>query len=160
MLRIAVLLGLLLLALSTCLRAQDPDAPPPNQEMQRQEIVNMEGETARAMLLNNGSFFHRVYSEDFIGMLTHGQPVDRNTLINLVQSNEVKYQVFIANDIKVRLYQDIAVATCLWTSRGVFRGEHFNSQIRVTHVYVNTPRGWHVVAAQNTALPPNVDQPL
>jgi hypothetical protein len=159
MLRIAALLALVL-ALCPCLRAQDPDAAPPNQEMQRQEIVNMEGETARAMLLNNGSFFHRVYSEDFVGMLTHGQPVDRNGLINLVQSSEIKYQVFIANDIKVRLYQDIAVATCLWTSRGVFHGEHFNSQIRVTHVYVNTPRGWHVVAAQNTALPPNVDQPL
>lgn len=159
MLRIAVLFTMAL-ALSPCLRAQDPDAPPPNQEMQRQEIVNMEGETARAMLLNNGSFFHRVYSEDFVGLLTQGQRVDRNGLINLVQSSEIKYQVFIANDIKVRLYQDIAVATCLWTSRGVFRGEHFNSQIRVTHVYVNTPQGWHVVAAQNTALPPNADQPL
>jgi hypothetical protein len=139
MLRLAALLALAL-TVSPRLRAQDPDAPPPNQEMQRQEIVNIEGETARAILLNNGSFFHRVYSEDFVGMLTHGQPVDRNGFIDLVQSNEIKYQTFIANDIKVRLYQDIAVATCLWTSRGVFHGEHFNSQIRVTHVYVNTPQ--------------------
>jgi len=28
------------------------------------------------------------------------------------------------------------------------------------HVYVNTPRGWHVVSAQSTVLPPDVQQPL
>jgi len=165
--RIAVLLTLAL-ALSWCVYAQNPyrdpyannyDAPV-NPEMEREELVNMEGETARAFLLNNGTFFHRVYSDDFLGTLSHGQPVDRAALIAVVQSSDVKYQVFIANDIKVRIYQDLAVATCLWTTRGTFRGQRFNSQLRVTHVYVNTPRGWHVISAQHTALPPNVEQPL
>jgi hypothetical protein len=27
-------------------------------------------------------------------------------------------------------------------------------------VYLNTPRGWHVVAGQTTNLPPDVQQPL
>ena len=134
--------------------------PPRNSELEREELVNIESETARAFLLNNGTFFHRVYSDDFAGTLSHGQPVDRAALIALVQSGEVKYQVFIANDIKVRIYQDLAVTTCLWTTRGVFRGVHFDSQLRVTHVYVNTPRGWHVISAQHTALPPNVQHPL
>jgi hypothetical protein len=157
--RIAVLLAVVL-ALSWCVYAQDPDEAAPNPEMQRQEIVNIEGETARAILLNNGTFFNRVYSDDFAGTLSHGQPVDRAGFSALVQSSGVKYQVFIANDIKVRIYRDAAVATCLWTARGVFRGERFNSQMRATHVYINTPRGWHVIAAQHTALPPDADQPL
>jgi ketosteroid isomerase-like protein len=133
---------------------------PTNPEMAHDEIVNMEGETARAILLNNGTFFHRVYSDDFTGTLSHGQPVDRSELIAVVQSSDVKYQVFIATDVKVRIYQDLAVTTCLWTSRGVFRGRQFNTQMRVTHVYVNTTRGWHVISAQHTALPPSVEQPL
>jgi ketosteroid isomerase-like protein len=133
---------------------------PTNPEMAHEEIVNIEGETARAILLNNGTFFHRVYSDDFTGTLSHGQPVDRSALIAAVQSGDVKYQAFIATDIKVRLYLDLAVSSCLWTARGVYRGRQFNTQMRVTHVYVNTPRGWHVVSAQHTALPPNVEQPL
>jgi ketosteroid isomerase-like protein len=157
--RIAVLLTVVL-ALSWCVYAQEPDDAPPNPELQRQEIVNIEGEVARAILLNNGSFFSRVFSDDFVGTLSHGQPVDRSRLIGIVQSGEVKYSVFIANDVKVRIYRDAAVATCLWTARGVFRGEHFNSQMRVTHVFINTPRGWHVISAQHTALPPDADQPL
>ena len=150
------------MTLSWCAFAQDPpdEAAPPNPEMQRQEIVNIEGEIARAILLNNATFFRRVYSDDFVGTLSHGQAVDRNGLIQVVQSTDVKYQVSLVSDIRVRIYQDMAVATCLWTSRGTFRGEHFNSQMRVTHVYVNTPRGWHVIAGQNTALPPDSYQPL
>jgi hypothetical protein len=30
----------------------------------------------------------------------------------------------------------------------------------VTHVYINTPRGWHVISAQHTVLPPDARQPL
>jgi ketosteroid isomerase-like protein len=163
--RLAALFALAL-ALSWCVSAQyvDPYAESPyapaNPEMQRQEIVNIEGETARAFLLNNATFFHRVYGDDFVGTLSHGQYVDRNALMSLVQSSDVKYHVFVANDIKVRIFQDTAVATCLWTSSGEFRGQHFNSQMRVTHVYINTPRGWHVVSAQHTELPPDTHQPL
>jgi ketosteroid isomerase-like protein len=160
MLRIFTLIGLVL-TLAWCALAQDPsDEPPPNPEMERQEIVNIEGEIARAIQLNNGTFFRRVYSDDFAGTLSRGQAVDRNELIQVVQSSGAKYQVSIASDIKVRIYRDLAVATCLWTSRGEFHGMHFDSQMRLTHVYVNTPRGWHVIASQNTALPPTSQQPF
>ena len=164
--RIFGLLGLALLlswaALSGGAWAQQPpeDEAPANPEMQRQEIINIEGEIARAILLNNATFFRRVYADDFAGTLSHGQSVNRNTLIEVVQSSDVKYDVSISSDVKVRIYQDMAVATCLWTTRGTFRGERFNSQMRITHVFVNTPRGWHVIASQNTALPPDSYQPL
>src|SRR5277367_7130747 len=97
--RIAVLLAFALV-LSWCVYAQNPyhdpyangyDAPV-NPEMEREELVNMEGETARAFLLNNGTFFHRVYSDDFAGTLSHCQPVDRVALFALVRSGEAKYQ--------------------------------------------------------------------
>jgi hypothetical protein len=161
MLRKLLLLGPLLLGLGLtvawCAWAQqepNPDEPPPNPEMERQEIVNIEGEIARAILLNNATFFRRVYNDDFVGTLSRGQSVDRNALIQLVQSADLKLQVSLASNITVRVYRDTAVATCLWTTRGTFRGEHFNSQMRIIHVYLNTPRGWHVIAGQNTALPP------
>jgi hypothetical protein len=151
---------LLILVLAPLARPQESDEPPPNPELQRQEIVNIESETVRAILLNNGTFFRRVYSDDFVGTLSHGQAVDKTQMVQAVQSPDVKYDSFVATDIKVRIYQDIAVATCLWSSRGTFHGQHFSSQMRVTHVYVNGRRGWQVVAGQTTALPPDAHQPL
>ena len=154
------LAALFLVGLALNFGWQEQDELPPNPEMQRQEIINLEHEAARAIQTNTGTFFRRVYSDDFSGTLSHGQPVDKTTFINAVQTYEVKYDGFNASDISVRLYKDTAVATCLWTARGTFKEQKFNSQMRVLHVYINTPRGWRVVAGQITVLPPGGQLPL
>jgi hypothetical protein len=139
---------------------QDDDDAPPNPEMQREEIVNLEKEAARAIQTNAGTFFRRVYAEDFAGTLSHGQVVNKTTFISAVQNGEVKYDTFLATDVNVRLFRDTAVATCLWSARGVYRDQSFSSQMRTIHVYINTPRGWRVVSGQITLLPPGAQQPL
>jgi hypothetical protein len=129
-------------------------------EVQRQEIVSLEKEAAHAIQLNDSTFFRRVYSDDYTGTLSHGQPVNRAQWIEAIETPSVKYESFNASDIKVRVIQDTAIATCLWSSRFIVRGQRISSQIRVIHVYINTPRGWHVVSGQATNLPPDVQQPL
>jgi Domain of unknown function (DUF4440) len=154
-----VALLILGLALGPGLQGQDEDQPA-NPELQRQEIVNLEVETARAIQTSSGTFFRRVYSDDFNGTLSHGQPVNKATFIEAVETPDAKYESFNASDVSVRLYRDTAIASCLWSARGVFHGQRFYSQMRALHVYVNTPRGWRAVAGQITILPPGGQQPL
>src|ERR1700724_4215240 len=142
------LAALLILGLALNFGWQDQDSPPPSPELEGQESVNLENEAARAIQTNTGTFFRRVYSDDFSGTLSHGQPVDRARFINAVQTAEVTYENFNASDISVRLYRDAAIATCLWSARGTFQGQRFTSQMRVIHVYINTSRGWRVVSGQ------------
>lgn len=166
MVKIIPLIGLALFFFAPAVKSQnpcdptDPNCTPPNPEMRRQEVINLEHETARAIAQNNGTFFRRVYSDDFVGTLSHGETVDKNNLINAVQNSGAKYQSFNASDIQVRFFQETAIATCLWTSRAVFKGQQIDTQMRVMHVYVNGPRGWHVVATQTTPLPPYTQHPL
>jgi hypothetical protein len=158
--RFAVMV-VLLLATGAAGRAQYlGDDQPPNPEMERQELVNLEKEAGRAIQLNNPGFFKRVYSEDFSGTLSHGQVVNKLQFMNVVQSAEVKYDTFSVSDINVHIYQDTAVATALWSARGEYRGQRLNTQMRSIHVYVNGPRGWHAVSGAITQLPPSVPQPL
>jgi uncharacterized protein DUF4440 len=154
------LAALFLVGLALNFGWQEQDEPPPNPEMQRQEIVNLETEAARAIQTNTGTFFRRVYSDDFSGTLSHGQPVNKTTFINAVQTGEVKYDAFNASDISIRFYRDAAIASCLWSARGTYKEQRFSSQMRVLHVYINTPRGWRVVAGQVTLLPPGGQLPL
>ena len=126
---------------------QQQDEEVANPEMQREEIVNLETEAARAIQTNAGTS-------------SHGQVVNKTSFISAVQNGEVKYDAFIASDVNVRLFRDTAVATCLWSARGVYRDERFSSQMRVIHVYINTPHGWRVVSGQITLLPPGAQQPL
>jgi hypothetical protein len=136
------------------------DDAPPNPEMQHAEIVNLEKEAARAIQLNSGTFFRRVYSDDYEGTLSHGVQVNKAKWIEAIESSPAKYQTFRATDIKVRIFQDTAIATCLWSATFVIKDQHFSAQMRAIHVYINTPRGWHVVSGQITNLPPDVHQPI
>jgi len=133
---------------------------PSDPELQRQEIVSLEKEAAHAIQLNSSTFFYRIYSDDFSGTLSHGQLINKAQWIAAIESPLVKRESFNISDIKVRIFQDTAVATCLWSSRFILNGQHLNSQIRAIHVYINTPHGWHVIAGQTTNLPPDVQQPL
>src|SRR5216683_1211965 len=131
-----------------------------NPELQRQEVITLEKEAARAIQLRNPTFFNRVYSEDFSGNLSHGEPVDKARLIAAVQAPDIKYESFTPSNVKVRIYRDTAVATCLWSMRAIFKGQHVSSQMLVMHVYVYGPSGYQVVAGQTTLLPPYPQQPL
>ena len=142
--------------ISRCIAAPGQDNP----ELQRQEIIVLEREAARAIQLGDATFFRRVYSDDFAGALSHGQPVNKSSFIDAVQAPDVKYESFTASDIKVRLYRDTAVVTCLWSSRIINSGQRISSQMRVIHVYLYTLGGWHVIAGQATLLPPGAPQPL
>ena len=129
-------------------------------EVQRQEIISLEKEAARAIQQSSGTFFHRVYSDDFSGTLSHGQQITKDQWISAIQSSQVRRESFNVSDIKVRVFQETAVATCLRSSKFAINGQTFSSQIRAIHVYINTPSGWHVISGQTTNLPPDVQQPL
>jgi ketosteroid isomerase-like protein len=132
----------------------------PNADLQRQEVIALEKEAAHAVLLGDATFFRRVYSDDFSGVLSHGEIVDRTSFIAAVQAPQIKYESFTATDVKVRLYRDLAVATGTWSMRAVLKGQKVTSQMRVMHVYMYTSGGYRVVSGQTTILPPNLEQPL
>ena len=138
-------------------RCQEPPGDP---DTERQEIVNLEREAAHAIALGDGTFFRRVYSDDYAGTLSHGDAVNKAGFINAVQSTLVKYEAFNVSDIKIHIFQDTAVATCLWSARFVVKGQSENSQMRVMHVYVNSGGGWKVVAGHTSPLPPYAQQVL
>src|SRR5256885_13176007 len=77
-----------------------------NPELRRQEIVALEKETTRAIQQNNGTFFRRVYSDDFHGTLSHGQPVTKISLIEAVERQDVRYDAVVASNINVHVFRD------------------------------------------------------
>jgi hypothetical protein len=124
-------------------------------ELQREEITSLEREAARAIQLNNGTFFRRVYADEYAGTLSHGQAVNKTQWIEVIQSPVRKYETFNATDIDLRLFEETAIATCVWSARAIVNGQVISGQMRAIHVYVNTPQGWHVVSGQVTNLPPD-----
>jgi hypothetical protein len=142
---------LVALAMASFAYWQDEEKPP-DQEMQRQEIMNLENETVRAMQLNNSTFFKRVYSEDFQGTTSRGQVVNKVQLVQSVDRSQLKYDLFEIKEGKVRIFGNTAVFTGLWIQQGRFLGQHISAHIRVLHVYVNGRRGWQAIVGEETLV--------
>ncbi len=118
------------------------------------ELVSLEKEMGHAKLLNNPSFFQRVFSDDYHGANATGEILDKNAVVTRIQSSGIKYYTFVVSDIAVRVYGASAVVTCTWSARGEQNGHSFARQFRVIHVFVNNKAGgWKVVAGQETMLP-------
>jgi hypothetical protein len=122
-------------------------------EVKQDELVTLEKETVRALQLNDAGLFRRLYGEDFVGILPSGQVLDKANWIAAIENSGTKYSSFVATDIRVRVFEETAVVTCLWSSRGVKSGHASFQQLRVTHVYVYGQRGWQAIASQETLLP-------
>jgi ketosteroid isomerase-like protein len=157
--KLSILLLLLLAgSLVPCSRAQGLSAielreQAKENEIKQDELVNLEKETARALQANNVGLFRQVYGDDFVGILPAGQTVDKAGWIAAIENSGAKYDSFVASDIRVRLFEETAVVTCLYSSRGTKNGHPFFRQLRVTHVYFYGQRGWKAIAAQETLLP-------
>jgi ketosteroid isomerase-like protein len=122
-------------------------------EVKQDELVNLEKDMARALQANSGTIFRRIYGDDFVGVLPTGEILDKARWIATVEKSSAKYSSFIATDIQVRMFEETAVVTCLWSALGTKNGHAFSRQSRVTHVYIWGQRGWQAVAGQETLLP-------
>ncbi len=141
-----------------CSRAQNPSSAElrelaKEKEIKQDELVNLEKDMARALQWNSGTIFRRVYGDDFVGILPTGQVLDKTAWIAAVENSSTKYSSFIASDIRVRMFEETAVVTCLWSAHGTRNGHSFSQQSRVTHVYIWGQRGWQAIAGQETLLP-------
>jgi ketosteroid isomerase-like protein len=122
-------------------------------EAKQDELVNIERDMARAIQANSGTIFRRIYGEDFVGVLPSGQILDKAGWIGAIESSGNQYSSFMATDIRVRMFEETAVVTCLWSAHGSKNGHTFSRQWRVTHVYIWGQRGWQAIASQETLLP-------
>ena len=122
-------------------------------EVKQDELFNLEKDTARSLQLNSAMLFRRVYGEDFVGILPTGQVLDKAGWIASVENSGTQYSSFVASDVRVRMFEETAVVTCLWSAHGTKNGHAFSRQSRVTHVYIWGQRGWQVIASQETLLP-------
>jgi hypothetical protein len=147
-----------LLALASLACAQEEDELKPNQEADRQAITNLEQGFARAIQLNNSTIFNTVYADDFSGVTWYGEVVSKAKQIRYIQTSPVAYDFVRCTDVQVKVYRDVASVSSLLTERGRSQGKPFIRQLRVLRVYINTTRGWRVIAAQETQLPSQINR--
>src|SRR5215510_7969348 len=133
-------------------RPQEPDQLPPNPEMMRQELINLEKENARAIKLHNSTFFKSAYSEDFAGVTRYGEVLNKMGLLREIETMPQEFDSVVSSDPQVRMFRDTASVLSMRSEVGRMNGKRFYSQYRILRMYVNTSRGWKIVSQLETML--------
>jgi hypothetical protein len=151
-------LAVLFLAASSPVLTQEEDQLKPNQEADRQAIINLENGFAHAIQLNNSTIFNTVFSDDFTGVTWYGEVINKAKQIQMIQTSSIAYDFVRCTNIQVKIFRDVASVSSLRSERGSTQGRQFSRQFRVLRVYINTPRGWRVIAQQETQLPTQINR--
>ncbi len=148
--RIAIALGVVVLALSVAAWAQN--APQPKSGSTEQELLKLEKDWDNATLKGDAAFLERIYASDIIITNSNGTLWTGAQDIAALKSGETVYTISASDNMKVRIYGDTVVVSGRNTEAGKEKGKDFSRQTLWTDTWVRIAGQWKCVATQGTLI--------
>ena len=114
-----------------------------------QQLLKLEHEWLDAFAKPDRAALERLMTDDYISNNADGSVTDKAQSIAAAEAGFFSGTTSNSEDVKVRVYGDMAVITCLDSVKG-----KFNGQFRHTSIWVKRKGNWQVVGWQGTPVPP------
>ena len=106
-----------------------------------------------ALLEGDTEVLDQVLADDFILIdVMTGSEIPKPSLLAVIGAGQLRFDIIERAGHLVRIYQTTAVITGRTRIKGKFANASFATSSRYTHVYVEQPGGWRLVAAQGTPI--------
>jgi ketosteroid isomerase-like protein len=107
-----------------------------------------------ALIKGDVAALQEILVDDFVLVdVMQGAEVDKNTLLAVVGSGQIQFDVIIPAECHARLYDDIAVVNGRTLMRGRLGDMPFTTRSRYTHVFLEQNGQWRLASAQGTSIP-------
>jgi ketosteroid isomerase-like protein len=127
--------------------AQDAGAAP------EQEVRQTIEKYRTALLQKDAATLERIWADDYTFTNGAGETHSKaDRLANLKSGATSLDSINEEEDMKVRVYGNVAVATSRVTIKGQYSGKQTSGQYRSIHVWVKGAAGWQLVANQITPV--------
>ncbi len=146
---ISIIAGLLLLALAVSVK--EPDFAR-GTAVERQ-VLEVQAGRFQAMIDVDIEELDVVLSDDLTYTHTSGQIETKGEFLTSLRSQEITYESIKPQEIKIRIYRNIAVVTGISAMRISVREQQLSFSIRFIEVYQKGDANWQLVAGQSTRLP-------
>jgi hypothetical protein len=117
-----------------------------------QELIKLKQQWTRAEDTRDIKFLDGLLAEDFEAGTAQGDVINKEQLIKRIEAPERKIDEHSSDDIRVRVYENVAVMTDHTTIRGANNGKPFGGEFRFVRIFVKQGGRWQVVLAQATPL--------
>jgi ketosteroid isomerase-like protein len=128
-------------------RAQPPDTL-------EAEIRNLEARRFRALTEADVQTLERLLSDDLIYTHASGWRQTKAELLASIRSGELRYHSFAADEVNVRGYGNVVLATGRAAAKVRAKGQELNVSLFYLEAYVKQDGRWQLVAWQSTRLVP------
>lgn len=113
-----------------------------------QELKALEQARSEAIRSGDLAALGRIYADDFRGVTTTGQVVDKGTLMSVFRSVDPRL-TFTNDDVRVQVVGPVALVSGLVTGRA---GGELVTAFRYLHVYVQREGRWQLSTGQSTSV--------
>ncbi len=147
-----LVIAVLLIAAAAPASAQTMDKKADQNSKAEQEVLKVNKEYDEAIVRQDAAFYDRILADDYVYTNSDGKLVDKAQEMARVKSGDTKFESGQSDDVKVRVYGNMAVVTGRFTAKGQSKGKEFNETERYTTVYLKRQGRWQIVADQTTRI--------
>lgn len=137
----------LIAAIVLCLGTALAQAP------MQEEVSKAETAWARAIEKTDAAALERILADDLVYAHSTGLVETKQQYIKSMQSGNQKYASVQPVNPNVRVYGDTAVVNSKVRMTGATKGQPFDNELLLIHVWVKKQGRWQLVAHQTTRLP-------
>ena len=125
---------------------QKQDATRDSKTIVEKVIRKLDNERIQPQIHADTAALERINADDFIGVGPSGTVRTKPQVISDFTSGDLKFQSITTDDVRVRVYGDVAVETGRSTMDGQDKGKAVPQDTRFTRVWVKQKGHWRLVA--------------
>jgi hypothetical protein len=118
-----------------------------------QEVTRLEREVGEAITRRDLAALDRLIADDFLNTNPRGQVMTKQEAIASLTEADYELESICNEEVRVRVFDEVAVATGVGTAKGRYRGQEAVGRCPYLRVWVRRHGRWQAVAAQATSLP-------
>ena len=126
-------------------RAQTPNAA-------EQEVLRLEQTLDQAFLKKDRATFEPMLAEDYVYIHSNGSMTNKAQEIAESMSADAKWTASKLDNLRVRIYGDVAVVTGIQTLTGSAKG-YVSGPRRFTDLWVRRGGRWQTIGGESTLVP-------
>lgn len=116
------------------------------------QLNELEQRLVRAWLDNDYEAVNSILDDDWTVIDPGGQIITKAQVLKEFELGQRKLEAGAIDEVKVRLFGDVAVVTGRTSASGNYQGNYFSVKLRFTDVCVKRGDDWQVVASQGTLI--------
>ena len=117
-----------------------------------QELIKLEQTLADAAVKKDRATFERLYADDYVYTHSNGSVLNKAQDVAESVASDTKWTSIKLDDVKVRIFGDVAIVTALETSLGAAKG-YVPGPRRYTDIWVKRNSRWQMIGGQATLVP-------